>query len=366
MTQPLSSDDCLKNQDALDSALLTWLDLVFADTDFSVQSLAGDASSRRYHRLTVDAVSYIVMDSSADKAAMAQFVNVAELMSVKIHVPKIIAKDLEQGFLVLEDFGAVEFAHLLIDADDKAVDGYYQWAMAALIELQKIPVEMAKDKHQIPDYDAEMLNREMDLFSDWLLPYLGVTIAPALWQSFKSELIAAISAQPQVIVHRDYHSRNLMQSQNDNSSLGVIDFQDAVIGAYTYDLVSLVRDAYIDFPEDWVQKWIGDFWQKLKDNDMPAAQTATEFETQVNIMGVQRHLKVLGIFVRLSQRDGKDRYLADMPKVMRDLVIELDYLQNADLTSLANGQLKTAMVEFSEWLHSEALPIFEQKFKPLK
>lgn len=366
MTQPLSLNTSLNDNNALDSALLTWLESVFADTDFSVQSLAGDASSRRYHRLSSDGISYIVMDSSADKEAMAQFVNVAELMSAKIHVPKLIAKDLPQGFLVLEDFGAVEFAHLLVDANDQAIDGYYQWAMAALIELQKIPVKTAKEKHQIPDYDAKLLNREMDLFSDWLLPYLGVTIAPALWQSLKSELIAAISAQPQVIVHRDYHSRNLMQNQNDKTSLGVIDFQDAVIGAYTYDLVSLVRDAYIDFPESWVQKWMADFWQKLIDNHMPTTKTAAEFETQVNIMGVQRHLKVLGIFVRLSERDGKDRYLADMPKVMRDLVIELDYLQKADLNYQGNSQLQSVISDFSEWLQSQILPIFQQKFSDLK
>jgi len=360
MTQTLLSQSVSTNQTPSqaqtlrDNMLMTWLDSVFDGAEFTIQSLAGDASTRRYHRLvTDDQQRYIVMDSSEDKEAMAQFINVANLLSTAVHVPEMIAFDLAQGFLVLEDFGAVEFAHLLVDADKDAIDGYYQWAMDALIDLQGISVALAQDDHKIPLYDRELLNREMDLFSDWFLPYIGAPVDQKAWEGLKSWLIERILAQPQVIVHRDYHSRNLMQNQNDAKILGVIDFQDAVIGAYTYDLVSLVRDAYIDFPEAWVDQWIADFWQKLNASKMTCAQMLADFETEVNIMGVQRHLKVLGIFVRLAKRDGKNRYLADIPKVMRDLVIEINALMTNETQAIA---------PFYEWLNSSILPAFEQTF----
>lgn len=349
MTQDLSTRDAL---------LTAWLKQTFPQSTFQLQSLAGDASARRYHRLALadgdPRGRYIVMDSSDDKAAMAQFITVAKLLKSAVAVPELLAYDLEQGFLVLEDFGSVEFAHLLIDADKEAIEGYYRWAMDSLIELQGISVALAQDDHKLPLYDRELLDREMDLFSDWFLPYIGAPVDDNAWNGLKSWLIDQILAQPQVIVHRDYHSRNLMQNQNDSLRLGVIDFQDAVIGAYTYDLVSLIRDAYVDFPESWVQKWIREFWQQLKLRNM-TTKSAADFETEVNIMGVQRHLKVLGIFVRLANRDGKDRYLADIPKVMRDLVIEVDALA----TSQSNDE---AILPFYEWLTHRILPAFKQKF----
>ena len=311
-----------------------WLQDVFANQKFILDSLPGDASARQYHRIQLldnDAVEterYIVMDSADEQDALQQFINVAKLMAPAINVPTLVAQDMAKGFLVLQDFGTVEFAHLLVDAPAAQVNDYYQLALRTLVALQAVPVATAKTDHQLPDYDAALLNREMDLFSEWFIPYIGIELAQTLWENLKTALIAEILAQPQVIVHRDYHSRNLMQDQADHTRLGVIDFQDAVIGAYSYDLVSLVRDAYVEWPEDQVSSWIQDCWQMQKQAELATADNAAQFENDVNVMGVQRHLKVLGIFIRLFERDGKSRYLADIPKVMRDLIFELECWQN--------------------------------------
>ena len=229
--------------------------------------------------------------------------------------------------------------------------------MQTLIALQQVPVETAKDKHQLPDYNEELLNREMDLFSDWFIPHIEVSLDASLWQTVKTTLINEILRQPQVVVHRDYHSRNLMQDQADHSRLGVIDFQDAVIGAYSYDLVSLVRDAYVDWPEVQISSWIKDFWQRQKNAELTTTDSAEQLENDVNVMGVQRHLKVLGIFIRLFERDGKSRYLADIPKVMSDLLFELDWLSKQ-----GSEEVKQALIPFNQWIEETVLPAYQAKF----
>ena len=346
-----------------------WLRQVFENQEFSLESLPGDASARRYHRIqlvannkdnTTKTARYIVMDSADEQDAMQQFINVAKLMSPAINVPTLIAQDVAQGFLVLQDFGAVEFAHMLVGATPKQVNDYYQSAMHTIIDLQKVSVETAKSQHQLPDYDTALLNREMDLFSEWLIPHIGVRLDTVLWENLKSALIKEVLLQPQVIVHRDYHSRNLMQDQADHTRLGVIDFQDAVIGAHSYDLVSLLRDAYVEWSEAQITQWIHDCWQLQKQAGLITTDSAEQFETQVNIMGVQRHLKVLGIFIRLYERDGKSRYLADIPKVMRDLLFELDWLSTQD--SQGSEHLKQAVLPFNEWMRDSVLPAYQTKF----
>ena len=346
-----------------------WLQQVFENQAFSLESLPGDASARRYHRIqlvesntddTTKTARYIVMDSADEQEAMQQFINVAKLMSQAINVPTLIAQDVTKGFLVLQDFGAVEFAHLLVGATSKQVNNYYQSAMQTLVALQQIPVEAAKSQHQLPDYDTALLNREMNLFSEWFIPHIGVTLDKTLWKNLKSALIEEILLQPQVIVHRDYHSRNLMQDQADNTRLGVIDFQDAVIGAHSYDLVSLLRDAYVEWSEAQITQWIHDFWQLQEQARLLTTDSAEQFESQVNIMGVQRHLKVLGIFIRLYERDGKSRYLADIPKVMRDLLFELDWLSIQD--SQTSERLKQTVLPFNEWMRDSVLPAYQTKF----
>lgn len=346
--------------------LKRWLQQVFATQAFSLQSLPGDASARRYHRIQLHESDnaetslsgrYIVMDSADEQDAMLQFINVAQLMLPAINVPTLIAQDIEQGFLLLQDFGSVEFAHLLVEATPHQVDEYYQWALQTLVALQQIPIATAKNEHHLPDYDTATLNREMDLFSEWFAPYIGVSLDATLWDNIKAALITAILAQPVVIVHRDYHSRNLMQDQANPAQLGVIDFQDALIGAYSYDVVSLLRDAYVEWSEAQVSAWINDFWQLQQHAGVATAVSAAEFEHDVNVIGVQRHLKVLGIFIRLFQRDGKNRYLANIPKVMRDLCFELEWLANH-----GDAQLQQALVPFKEWLIETALPAYQQKF----
>ena len=347
-------------------SLECWLKQVFENQTFTLESLPGDASARRYHRIqlvaggtddTTKIARYIVMDSADEQDAMQQFINVAKLMSQAINVPTLIAQDVTKGFLVLQDFGAVEFAHLLVGATPAQVNDYYQSAMQTLVALQQIPVETAKSQHQLPDYDTAMLTREMDLFSDWFIPHIGVTLDTSLWENLKSALIEEILLQPQVIVHRDYHSRNLMQDQADNTRLGVIDFQDAVIGAHSYDLVSLLRDAYVEWSEAQVTQWIHDFWQLQKQAGLATADSAEQLESQVNIMGVQRHLKVLGIFIRLYERDGKSRYLADIPKVMRDFLFELEWL-----STKGSARLQQVVLPFNQWIMDTVLPAYQTKF----
>ncbi|MBU5617903.1 phosphotransferase [Psychrobacter sp. TAE2020] len=343
--------------------LQLWLQQVFGSQSFTLVSLPGDASARQYHRLQLLDVGqqppehYMVMDSADEQDAMQQFIAVAKLMSPAVNVPKLIAQDLAQGFLVLQDFGSTEFAHLLTDARAEQIDEYYQLAMQTLIELQQVPVEVAKNQYQLPDYDTALLDREMDLFSDWFIPYIGITLDKALWDTLKLALIKDILVQPQVIVHRDYHSRNLMQDQADPAKLGIIDFQDAVVGAYSYDLVSLVRDAYVEWPETQITQWIHDFWQRQQQAQLVTTSSAKQFENDVNVMGVQRHLKVLGIFIRLYERDGKSRYLADIPKVMTDLIFELEWLG-----AHGTDDSKRAVLPFNTWLIDSVLPAYQSRF----
>lgn len=310
---------------------------------FRVESLAGDASFRRYHRIYMNTgegayTTYLLMDAPPDKESVVEFVNVAEIMTGAVNVPDIIARDIERGFLLLQDFGTVEFAHLIRDDADN-VNAYYTKALQTLADLQTLPTDV-----NLPAYSDEKLSAEMDLFTEWFLPYVGVSLtdeAKSMWQTFKNDLIEQIKLQPKVVVHRDYHSRNLMADKG-SDALGVIDFQDAVIGAYSYDLVSLVRDAYVDFHETWVNAKIGEF-HAIKGLNI----NLDDFIRDVNIMGVQRHLKVLGIFIRLSERDGKHRYLEDIPKVMKDLNAELEWLQSHGEQSIE---------PFYAWLKAHVLP----------
>ncbi len=359
--------------------LTDWLQQAFENQEFTLNSLPGDASARQYHRIQLlDAkgattARYIVMDSADEQEAMQQFVNVTKLMAPAINVPKLIAQDVEQGFLVLQDFGVIEFADLLVKATPAQVNNYYQSAMQTLIALQSIPIETAKAQYQLPDYDAEILGREMDLFDEWFAPFIGVSLDKALWEALKAALIKSILAQPQLLVHRDYHSRNLMQDLTDSDSgvqstqqtnsqankkrLGVIDFQDAIIGAYSYDLVSLLRDAYVEWSEQQVSAWISDFWQMQQQSGIATAVSLERFEYDVNVMGIQRHLKVLGIFIRLFERDGKNRYLANIPTVMRDLCFEIEWL-----AAHGDEDLQRALLPFNDWLIDAALPAYQRQF----
>lgn len=308
--------------------------------------------------------SYIVMDAPPQLESIESFVRIDNLMAPKINVPTLLAQDVEQGFLVLQDFGSIEFAHLIAEAkvkqDSGRIDELYRWAMDCLLQLQTLDIEKAKNNFAVPDYDAATLKREMELFTEWFLPYIDQELTSetqTIWQDFTGALIEKLLQHPAVVVHRDYHSRNLMQDQYHSAELGVIDFQDALIGSYTYDLVSLVRDAYVDWSESQVEAWIEYYWLQSKQVHAATAETLTEFTSQVNLMGIQRHLKVLGIFIRLAERDGKARYLADIPKVWQDLMIEMKWLRQ-------HGDTQTqAFIEPAlQWLQQHIEPKFKQKF----
>lgn len=352
------------NHEQRDTQLHQFLQASFPEQTIHHQRLAGDASFRAYHRLQVETAGtthhYIVMDAPPDKESVKEFIAVAQLLKTNaINAPQLIAIDEAQGFLVLEDFGTTDFADKIGKHDLSGSASLYENAMQTIVTISKIDTTTAKKQADLPIYDPVLLTREMGLFSDWFLPYIGLTLdsqGEQIWQNVQNVIIAQATAQPQVVVHRDFHSRNLMILDTDNlatTKLGVIDFQDAVIGAYTYDLASLLRDAYIDFDENWVSQNVAKFYQ-LANIEQNYGKSLTEFTADFNVMSLQRHLKVLGIFIRLSQRDGKDRYLANMPKVMGDLIYSAKWL--SENTKNADFQA------FYAWLNQTVAPAFNQKF----
>lgn len=351
--QPLK-EQSLKEQPR-EQQLHTWLTQVFQNQSLQHEKIPGDASFRSYHRLTVDNQHYIVMDAPPEKESVKEFIAVDNLMASHVHVPKMIATDEQQGFIVLEDLGNTDFADViakdLTDAGELAkTERYYQQAMQEILAIQKIDINDAKPV--IPSYDDALLRREMGLFSDWFLPYIGVRMTPdlqTLWQDLQSDIIQQVIAQPQVVVHRDFHSRNLMVL-NHSDELGVIDFQDAVIGAYTYDLASLLRDAYINYDETWVNTHLARYHQLAQID-----KSLAEFTVDFNIMSMQRHLKVLGIFVRLFERDGKDRYLVYLPKVFNDLLI--------CLKAISQWGKRHTFDKFADWMTAVVEPAFHQKIQ---
>ena len=294
--------------------LENWLAQVLAGQSFMLTTASADASFRRYFRVHVRHETLIAMDAPPPQEDCTPFVHVAKLMlDAGLHVPKVIAQDLTQGFLLLSDLGDDTYLSQL-NADNALA--LYGDATDALIKLQR-----ASAPNVLPPYDEALLNREMQLFPDWYIAkHLGIALTAnqnAVLRASFDALNANILAQGQVYVHRDYHSRNLMVCQGKSGhNPGVLDFQDAVYGAITYDLVSLLKDAYIAWDEEQVIDWAVRYWQPAKKAGLPVPHDFSEFYRDFEWMGAQRHIKVLGIFARLYHRDGKDGYLKDMPLVM--------------------------------------------------
>ena len=293
--------------------LQDWLHRVLPGKDFSLAPASSDASFRRYFRVSLGARTLIVMDAPPEHENCAPFIHVAQLfLAAGVHVPEIIAQDLQQGFLLLSDLGAETY---LAQLNEQNADTLYRAANDALIKIQ-----LASKPKELPPYDEALLLREMRLFPDWYIAkHLNLTLTPAqtetLEQAFQS-ILKNVLAQPRVYVHRDYHSRNLMLS---DPNPGVLDFQDAVYGPISYDLVSLYKDAYIAWDEERVVDWAIRYWENAKRAHLPVAQDFGDFYRDFEWMGAQRHIKVLGIFARLYHRDGKEAYLKDMPLVMHYL-----------------------------------------------
>ena len=286
-----------------------WLDQL-GYRNYRLSPASEDASFRSYLRLETDADSLIVMDAPPTQEPCDQFIAVAhKLRDAGLSAPEIIAHNSIDGFLVLTDFGNRDYLSQLSPESEESL---YGDALAALLLMQT-----RIDSADLPRYDEALLNREMDLFNDWFLgKLLGISLdreQKSTWQSIKQTLVENALAQPQVFVHRDYHSRNLMKLETRNP--GILDFQDAVIGPITYDLVSLLRDCYIDWPRIRVDQLALEYYEIARVNDLVDVK-AEQFLRWFNLMGVQRHLKAIGIFSRLKIRDGKSGYLQDIPRTL--------------------------------------------------
>ncbi|MGQ0442785.1 MAG: aminoglycoside phosphotransferase family protein [Methylophilaceae bacterium] len=292
------------------SQLEKWLKSVLREEPVQLTTASADASFRCYFRVHLQGETLIAMDAPPPQEDCAPFVKVAQLfLEAGLNVPKVIAQDLAQGFLLLSDLGDETYLSQLNAANASSL---YADASNALIKLQ-----LASKANVLPDYDEALLSREMQLFPDWYVAkHLKVKLddkqQAVLQQTFYT-LNQNILNQGQVYVHRDYHSRNLMIC-GDNP--GVLDFQDAVYGAISYDLVSLLKDAYIAWDEEKIIDWAVRYWQPAKKAGLPVPSDFSEFYRDFEWMGAQRHIKVLGIFARLYHRDGKQGYLKDMPLVM--------------------------------------------------
>lgn len=304
--------------------LSTWVSQYYPQASIEVAS--ADASFRRYFRVytnansdtnTADnyqqpANSLIAMDAPPDKEDCAPFIDVTQrLLSAGVHAPQIYQQDLAQGFLLLEDLGGQDYLdHLTQDSADLM----YIEAMQALVKIQQA------DTQGLPEYDADFLLQEMLYMPEWFLrTHLNIQPTPVQTQSIQQcfeHIVGKVLEQPQVFVHRDYHSRNLMLTDINNP--GVIDYQDAMLGPITYDLVSLLRDCYIQWPNEQVEAWVLQFKKMLEREQLENEQQLPIIEPQTfiewfDVMGLQRHIKVLGIFARLNHRDGKPNYLNDLP-----------------------------------------------------
>jgi aminoglycoside/choline kinase family phosphotransferase len=333
--------------------LAAWLHGLYPDRQFTLAPASADASFRRYFRATfADRQTLIVMDAPPQHEDCRPFLHVARLFEdAGAHVPHVYAQDLGQGFLLLSDLGDTTYLQALGEGDAGTATELYGAATDALIRIQ-----LASRENELPPYDETLLLREMRLFPEWYIGrHLNVALSEA--QSAKLEtvfarIVANNLAQPRVYVHRDYHSRNLMyiepplsnsdettshsaipasgqvagylpqagertnEKSNFLTSPGIIDFQDAVYGPITYDLASLFKDAYIRWEEAQVIDWLVRYWEKARKAGLPVHQDFGDFYRDYEWMGVQRHIKVLGIFARLCHRDGKQGYLKDMPLVM--------------------------------------------------
>lgn len=296
--------------------LTDWLKTQFPDTPFELSPASADASFRRYFRATFADKRLIVMDAPPAHEDCKPFLHVGKLFEdAGTHVPHVYAQDLEQGFLLLSDLGNTTYLQALNDQNAREL---YGAATDALIRIQ-----LASQPDTLPPYDEALLLRELRLFPEWYIAkHLNITLSDkqttALDTVFRRILDNNL-AQPKVYVHRDYHSRNLMVTE---PNPGILDFQDAVYGPITYDLVSLFKDAYIHWEEEQVLDWLIRYWEKARKAGLPVHADFPDFYRDYEWMGVQRHIKVLGIFARLCHRDGKDGYLKDMPLVM-------DYLRRA-------------------------------------
>jgi len=311
MNQESAAPDSRRN------TLIAWLQSEARSHGLLPETLrpaSSDASFRRYFRLDTErGGTFIAMDAPPDLEDSRPFVKVARLFGLAgVTTPRIVAADLDRGLLLLSDLGQTTYLQAL-DAGANAQSMYLD-ALQALVRIQS-----ATRANALPGYDRARLLGEVRLFPDWYIAQhlqckLGDRDREVLERVFQT-LVACAVGQPALFVHRDYHSRNLMQLACGNP--GVLDFQDAVLGPAVYDLVSLLRDAYIEWPEDQQIEWAVRYWELARAAGLPVPADFADLWRDMEWIGLQRSLKVLGIFARLYHRDGKDRYLTDLPRVMQ-------------------------------------------------
>ncbi len=292
--------------------LNAWLASVLPGRRLRVEPASADASFRRYFRVSADGSTWIVMDAPPEHENCEPFVRIAALFrDAGLHAPEVLSADLTRGFLLLTDLGRQTFLHVLRE-DRSRAPALFADAIGALVTWQT-----SSRADVLPPYDEALLRREVGLFPEW---YLGRHLSLDLSDAERTRMagvfdtvVANVLAQPRVFVHRDYMPRNLMIS---DPSPGILDFQDAVHGPITYDVASLMRDAFISWEEPEVLDWTARYWERARKAGLPVAQDFSDFYRDMEWMGLQRHLKVLGIFARLYHRDGKAGYLEDTPRFL--------------------------------------------------
>ena len=322
--------------------ILDWLAAAGHGDGLTMAPASADASFRRYFRVTLaNGNTAIVMDAPPSHEDTGPWLHVQALFSAAgVRVPEVLAENREEGFLLIGDLGSTTYLSAL---NDDNADHLYRSAIDSLVAIQAV-----SQPGLLPEYDRALLQRELDLFPQWYLDrHLGIALSDSEREALAScfaAILATNLAEPRVFVHRDYHSRNLMLCE---PGPGIIDFQDAVSGPISYDLVSLFKDAYIAWDEARTLDWLIRYWQAARRAGLPVSDDFALFHRDYEWMGVQRHLKVLGIFARLCHRDGKDAYLKDMPLVSsylraaceryRDLKPILTLLDRADDRQVETG-----------------------------
>jgi len=303
------------NQSDRDALIEYWLqEELGLIPDQPIETAAADASFRRYLRVKIGGQPYVIMDAPPEHEDIRSFIHIAKLLEAgQVHIPRIHYYDIERGLMLLEDFGTRHFLATLQE-DSTQAQGLYEDALIMLSRIQRC------DSTSLAVYDRDIAMREMRLFDQW---YLGRHLAITLSEQETKQLLhgydliaTTFVAQPKVFVHRDYHSRNLMHVPDRNP--GVLDFQDAVHGPVTYDLVSLLRDSYIELPDSHVEAW-REQYRRMCSEILSVAITSEQFKRWFDYSAAQRHLKVLGIFARLAYRDQKRAYLQDIPLTLRNL-----------------------------------------------
>jgi aminoglycoside/choline kinase family phosphotransferase len=310
-----------------------------------LEPVPADASSRAFYRVRTSRGSWIAIDSPPSIENNAQYVRLSRLyLDAGLNVPRVLAHDLESGFLLVSDLGT-KLVHDIIDADN--ADALYASALRNLIRIQKLPAE----SESIPPYTRERLEMEVGLFSEWLVErFLGVTLSAAERASYADTarfLVDAVDTQPKVCVHRDFHSRNLLVG--DDGEIGIVDFQDSLLGSYAYDPVSLLRDCYLSWPQDRIEGWTHQYHQKALESGICAPEAYSEFMRDFDLAGVQRHLKAVGIFARLLLRDRRATLIGYVPPVLRHVI--------------RVSRTRPELAGLAELIDARILPVAEQRME---